>query len=106
MSSFDLTHPLTPICHPVIPRIGLTTANSPITTAPQKTTLLIVDIQNVWLSQPLRPRGPGHDAEEKLLKYGIPAARKAGIQIVWLDLGFSEGDLATLSPTTMGLVKM
>ena len=101
MGGFDLTHPPTLISDPVMPRIGLTTANSPITIAPQKTALLIVDMQNVWLSRPLRPRGPGHDAEENLLKYGIPAARKAGIQIVWLNWGFSEGDLATLSPATM-----
>ena len=101
IGGFDLTHPLTPICDPVMPRIRLTAANSPITIAPQKTALLIVDMQNVWLSQPLRRRSPGHDAEEALLKYGIPAARKAGIQIVWLNWGFSEGDLATLSPTTM-----
>ena len=101
MGGFDLTHPLSPIGQPVMPRIGLTTANSTMTIAPQKTALIIVDMQNIWLSQPLRPRGPGHDAEEKLLKYGIPAARKAGIQIVWLNWGVSEGDLATLSPTTM-----
>ena len=97
---FDLTHPEAPTSEPVKPRLRLTTANSPITIAPQKTALVIVDMQNAWLSQPLRPRGPPHDAEHVLLMQGIPAARKAAIRVVWLNWGFSQRDLATMSPTT------
>lgn len=101
VSGFDLTHPALPKLEPVKPRYALKTANSPIMIAPKKTALLIIDMQNAWLSRPPHcPRGPVHDAEDVLLKYGIPAARKAGILIVWLSWGFSDGDLATISPTT------
>jgi hypothetical protein len=34
-----------------------------------------------------------------LLKYGSPAAREAGIQIVWLTWGISEAELETIPPT-------
>ena len=77
------------------------TANSPITIAPQKTALLIVDMQNIWLSEPLNPHGPGHVAEAALLKYAIPAARKAGIQIIWLNWGITDSDFESLPPNTI-----
>ena len=83
-----------------MPRIRLTTANPPITIAPQKTALLIIDMRNVWLSQPLCPRGPGHNAEDVLLKYGIPAARSARIQIVRLEWRMSQDDLPNSSQIT------
>ena len=57
-------------------------------------------MQNFFLSKALgRKRGEGHEAEEALLKYGIPAAREAGIQITWLTWGITEQDLKTLPPT-------
>lgn len=97
---FDLTHPDTPSSPPVQPRIKLGTTTDPITIAPQKTALVIIDMQNFFLSKALgRERGEGHAAEETLLKYGIPAARKAGIQIIWLTWGITEKDLETLPPT-------
>lgn len=97
---FDLTHPKTSSSPPVQPRISLGTSTDPITIAPHKTALIIIDMQNFFLSKALgRERGEGHEAEEALLKYGIPAARDAGIQIIWLTWGITEQDLETLPPT-------
>lgn len=76
------------------------TTNSPITIAPSKTALVIIDMQNFFLSSALgRKREEGHVAEENLLKHGIPAARKAGIQIIWLTWGITEEGLRTMPPT-------
>ena len=40
-------------------------------------------------------------AQDMLLKYGIPAARKAGIQIVWLNWGLTERELEMMTPGAM-----
>lgn len=97
---FDLTHPPTPSSPPVSPRLTLATTKSPVTIAPAKTALVIVDMQNYFLSSALgRARGEGHQAETVLLEQGIPAAREAGIQIVWLTWGISEEGIKSLPPT-------
>ena len=97
---FDLTHPDTPSSPPVHPRITLETTTDPITIAPSKTALIIIDMQNFFLSAAMgRPRGEGHKAEEALLKDGIPAAREAGIQIIWLTWGITEEELDAVPPT-------
>ncbi|KAI1752462.1 isochorismatase family protein [Xylaria castorea] len=96
---YDMTHPATPSSRPVYPRMTLKTTTSAITIAPTKTALVIIDMQNFFLSTALgRSRGEGHEAEDKLLKLGIPAARKAGIQVIWLNWGISEAGLETLPP--------
>lgn len=96
---WDLTHPDTPSSAPVYPRLKMETTTSPITITPSKTALIIIDMQNFFLSSALgRKRGEGHDAEDNLLKYGIPAARKSGIQIIWLTWGISDEDLPTIPP--------
>ncbi|KAF2802144.1 Isochorismatase hydrolase [Mytilinidion resinicola] len=79
---------------------GLETTNSPITIAPEQNAMAIIDAQNFFLSRSLGRTGAGHVAEEALLKSGIPAARKAHIQVVWLTWGLSEADLDTMDPTT------
>ena len=38
------------------------------------------------------------ETEQILLENGIPAARKAGIQIIWLNWGLTEEDLLSLPP--------
>lgn len=99
---FDLTHPTTPTSLPIYPRLKMHTTNTPITISPQKTALVIIDMQNFFLCPALgRPRGAGHDAEEALLQYAIPAARKAGIQIVWVTWGLTEEDLDAMPPTVL-----
>ncbi|KAI1408045.1 Isochorismatase hydrolase [Hypoxylon sp. FL1857] len=40
-------------------------------------------------------------AQDALLKYAIPAARKANIQIIWLNWGLTEKDLETITPGSM-----
>ncbi|CZS95609.1 uncharacterized protein RAG0_05213 [Rhynchosporium agropyri] len=100
-SGFDLTHPSTPQSPFLYPRLKLHTTNTPITICPPKTALVIIDMQNFFLSTALgRPRGPGHNAEDALLAYGIPAARRAGIQIVWVTWGLTDEDLSTMPPAT------
>ncbi|KAI0549061.1 isochorismatase family protein [Xylaria curta] len=96
---FDMTHPATPSSRPEYPRVTLKTTTSAVTIAPAKTALVIIDMQNFFLSTALgHSRGEGHEAEDKLLKLGIPAAREAGIQVIWLTWGISEAGLETLPP--------
>ncbi|KAK5449313.1 hypothetical protein LTS15_008855 [Exophiala xenobiotica] len=96
---WDLTHPPIPSSPPVYPRLTMRTSTSPVTIAPSKTALVIIDMQNFFLSTALgRKRGQGHDAEEVLLKHGIPAARKAGIQILWLTWGIPTENLKSIPP--------
>ncbi|KAH7028820.1 isochorismatase family protein [Microdochium trichocladiopsis] len=97
---FDMTHPPTPSSPPVHPRLTLQTTRSPVTIAPTKTALVIIDMQNFFLSAAMgRSRGEGHDAEDTLLSKGIPAARKTGIQVVWLTWGITDAQLQDLPPT-------
>ncbi len=98
---FDLTHPGSPSASPVKPRLTLQSKyNAPITIAPSKTALVIIDMQNFFLSTAMgRSKGEGHAAEETLLKHGIPAARKAGIRVMHVTWGISEEDLQTLPPS-------
>lgn len=97
---FDMTHPPTPDAPLVYPRLTLTTSNSPVTIAPAKTALIIIDMQNFFLSAAMgRKRGEGHEAERVLLEQGIPAAREAGIQVIWLTWGITDEGLKTLPPT-------
>lgn len=81
------------------PRVRIETTTTPITLSSAKTALVIIDMQNFFLSPGFgRSRGAGHAAAEKLLEYTIPAARKAGIQIIWLNWGLSEENLRTMPP--------
>ena len=38
------------------------------------------------------------EAEDAIMEHAIPAARKAGIQVVWLNWGLTDEDLQTLPP--------
>ncbi|KAL1305843.1 hypothetical protein AAFC00_004000 [Neodothiora populina] len=96
---FDLTHPSSPTAAPITPRLNLTTSTTPIAVDPNKTALVIIDMQNFFLSEAFgRKRGPGHAACDKLEKYAIPAARNAGIQVIWLNWGLTDEDVATMPP--------
>jgi len=77
---------------------------SNVTIDPAKTALLIIDMQNFSLSAQLGSSiavPPMFQAEDNLLKYAIPAARSAQIQIVWLNWGLTEEDLKTLPPAAL-----
>lgn len=59
-------------------------------------------MQNFFLSTYLgRPAdGDGNKAAQRLIDSAIPAARKAGIQIVWLNWGLTDEDLNHMPPST------
>ncbi len=97
---FDLGHPSSPDQAPSGRRIKLPTTTMPVTVAPDKTALIIIDMQNIFLSPAMfgKVRGEGHEAEDTLLRTGIPAARLAAIQIVHVTWGISEEELDVLPP--------
>jgi nicotinamidase-related amidase len=96
-SGWDLTHPLHPDASPIDPQLALSCEISNVAIDPQKTALVIIDMQNFSMSSAVdgdvRLR-----VEDALLRYAIPAARKAQIQIIWLNWGLTEQDLETLPP--------
>ncbi|KAH8724287.1 isochorismatase family protein [Phaeosphaeriaceae sp. PMI808] len=98
-TGFDLTHPACPSKPSSGPTLTIKTTTTPITISPFKTALVIVDMQNFFLSPSFgRPTGPGHAACTNLIQYVIPAARKAGIRIIWLNWGLTETSLASVPP--------
>jgi nicotinamidase-related amidase len=98
-TGFDLTHPETPTSEPISPRLHLKISTTPITISPAKSALVIIDMQNFFLSEAFgRSKGAGHAAADQLIKHAIPAARKAGMQVVWLNWGLTDEDLQTMPP--------
>ena len=79
-------------------KIHLKCQVSNITIDPAKTALIIIDLQNYTLSPALQSDLPQEmfEAESIILKDAIPAARKAGIQIVWLNGGLDDEQLESL----------
>jgi nicotinamidase-related amidase len=103
-SGWDLTHPPIADANPLKHRIHLNCEISGVDIDPGKTALLIIDMQNYTMCKELRPDTavPAlFQAQEALLKYGIPAARKAGIQIIWLNWGLTQRDIDTMPPSAM-----
>lgn len=99
-TGFDLTHPSSPSETTPGPKVTIqTTTNSPITISPSKSALVIIDMQNFFLSSAFgRKEGAGHAACNQLINHAIPAARKAGIRIIWLNWGLSDADIKALPP--------
>lgn len=87
---FDLTHPSSPDQAPSGRRIKLPTTTIPVTVTPNKTALIIIDIQNLFLSPVIsgNVRSTAHEAKNTLLRTGIPATRNTGIQMSMLRGGF------------------
>ncbi|KAK6379633.1 hypothetical protein LTS17_005705 [Exophiala oligosperma] len=100
---FDLTHPATPTSPRPTPNHTLKTNTLPVTVASSKTALVIVDMQNFFLSPSLgRPEdSKGLLAQNQLLTYAIPAARKAGIRVVWLNWGLTDAEVKAMPPSTL-----
>jgi hypothetical protein len=98
---FDLTHPSTPTSPLIYPRIPLKTTVGRVTIDPMKTALVVVDLQNYFLSPSLgRPSDSvGMKVVDQLLKYVIPACRKANMPVVWLNWGLTEEDIEEMPPT-------
>lgn len=97
---YDLTHPLTPTSDPIYPRIPLHTTKARVAIDPYKTALVIVDLQNYFLSPAIGhlSDGPGTKAVDNLIKHVIPACRKADIEVVWLSWGFWEKEIDGVPP--------
>ena len=97
---YDLTRSIHPDSAPGPSSIHLECQVSNVTIDPEKTALLIIDLQNFTLNTALRNDLPQEmfGAEQILLDHGIPAARKAGIQVVWLSWGLTDEDLLSLPP--------
>ncbi|KAI9731736.1 MAG: hypothetical protein M1834_004525 [Cirrosporium novae-zelandiae] len=102
-TGYDLTHPSRPFSSAVKPRLTFTTTTSPITISPAKSALLIIDMQNFFLSPSLgRPSSSaGLTASKNLIEKAIPAARKAGMLIVWVNWGLTEMEVAGMDAGTM-----
>ncbi|KAI0114149.1 Isochorismatase-like protein [Nemania sp. FL0031] len=98
---YDLTHPPSPTSPLIFPRITLETTSGPVAIDPSKTALVIVDLQNYFLSPVLgRPSDSlGIQVAHRLLKHAVPACRKANIPIVWLGWGLTKDDIRTMPPT-------
>lgn len=101
-TTYDLTHPESPTSPSPKPSLRIPTATLPILISPSKTALVIVDMQNFFLSpalgRPANPDSPGLLAARNLLDYAIPAARGAGIQTIYLNWGLTDTDLSALPP--------
>ncbi|RSM16911.1 hypothetical protein CDV31_004249 [Fusarium ambrosium] len=107
-TGFDLTHPDEPSSPPVYHRLSLTTSTEQVTIDPTKTALVVVDMQNYFLSPLLgRPYdGPGLIMAMKLEEQVIPACRRADIPIIWVGWGLDEADLDNIPPPTALLFTM
>jgi len=102
-TGFDLTHPPTPDSAPLSPSVTFSTTTAQVTVDPQTTALVVIDMQNFFISPQLgRPKdSKGLKASAKLLKYAIPAARKAGIRIIWLNWGLTDQEVEDMPPATL-----
>lgn len=100
---YDLTHPPAPDATPIRPRLALQTATSQVTIDPKKTALVIIDLQNYFLSPALGrpPDSPGLKSVDALLQNAIPACRKSGIPILWLQWGLTQADLDDMPPAIL-----
>jgi len=100
---FDLTHPPTPTSPTPSPSVTVQTTTVPVTIDPRKSALVVVDMQNFFLSPLLgRPDDSnGLLAQGQLLQHAIPAARKAGIRIIWLNWGLTESEIEAMPPATL-----
>jgi nicotinamidase-related amidase len=101
-TGFDLTHPATPTSTQLVPRACINTTTLPITVHPAHSALLVIDMQNFFLSPSLgRPAtSAGLKAQAQLLEHAIPAARKAGLRIIWLNWGLTDEELVSMPPST------
>lgn len=99
-TGFDLTHPDEPSSLPVYPRISLATSTEQVTIDPAKTALVVVDMQNYFLSPLLgRPCDSlGLRVVDVLGERIIPACRRADIPVLWVGWGLDEADLDHVPP--------
>ena len=94
-TGFDLTHPSPPTTPSPGPRLTLQTTTTPVTIAPHKSALVVIDMQNFFLSPALgrSPSSPGQAACRQLIEHAIPAARRAGVRVVWVNWGVTDEEV-------------
>ena len=101
---FDLTRPSPPDYPLPSPQasIQLKTTTTPIIISPSLTALVIIDMQNFFLSPALGRSidGAGNVAGRNLVETAIPTARKAGIRIIWLNWGLTDAEIDKMPPST------
>lgn len=102
-TGFDLTHPPAADAPLIYPRVPLQTTTSKIAVDPAKCALVIIDMQNFFLSPNLgKPKdSKGIKACDQLLKHAIPACRKAGIRIIWCNWGLTQHEIDHMPPATL-----
>ncbi|CAF1270379.1 unnamed protein product [Adineta ricciae] len=79
--------------------LRLQTTTQPITIDPTRTALIIIDMQNFFIHPSVRSHPAGLVACEQLLRFAIPAARKSGIQVIWLNWGLTDDDIHQAPPS-------
>ncbi|KAE8155371.1 Isochorismatase-like protein [Aspergillus avenaceus] len=97
---WDLTHPTDPSSNLTGKGVHLKCEIVNVKIDPFKTALVIIDMQNIGLNEALDPpAAPAmYKAQDAILQYAIPAARKLGLQIIWLNWGLTEEDLRSMPP--------
>ena len=102
-TGFDLTHPPTPRSPPVLPRIPLETTTEKVAITPSKAALVIIDMQNFFLSEKLGwpADSKGMKAAKQLADFAIPACKRANIQIIWLNWGLSQEEVENMPPAIL-----
>lgn len=92
--TYDLTHNK-PTPSPL--HIALTQGppDTSLLLSPQQSALVIVDMQNFFLHPSCRAHPTGLAAVEPLLQT-IAHCRKVGVQIVWVNWGLTDADLASM----------
>lgn len=100
---WDLRHPSSPDAQPFKGGLSLPCDISNVTIDPAKTALLVIDMQNFSMATSLGNdvTKPLQQAEDAIENFAVPAARKAGIQVIWLNWGLTEEELQTLPPSVI-----
>lgn len=98
-NGFDLTRSQYQDLGKNSPGVKIQTTTVPITINPSRSALIIIDMQNYFLSRALgRNAKSGRHLIDRLLQDAIPAARKAQMRVIWLNWGLDERDLAAIPP--------
>ncbi|EJT96760.1 Isochorismatase hydrolase [Dacryopinax primogenitus] len=83
-------------------KITVKTTKDPIMIAPKKTALIIIDMQNYFLHEKLFDNGPGRESVPLMMET-VCSCRKAGIPVVWCNMGMNEADRYTLPPSYLAM---
>lgn len=97
---YDLTHPSKPDDPPTYHSLKLQTDEAAITIDPKKTALVVVDLQNYFVSPALgRPKfSLALAVIERLTTHVIPACRDTESPVLWLGWGLTEVDIEDMPP--------